>query len=56
MRDRDVAEPVLDGAGIDAVIGELVAARMPEHVEMDGQSKAGTLADDLDQAVDGVRT
>src|SRR6516164_3198895 len=28
--DRDVPEPVLDRAGVDAVIGELVTAAMPE--------------------------
>src|SRR3974390_960520 len=28
VRDRDVAEPVLDRAGVNAVIGELVTAAM----------------------------
>jgi hypothetical protein len=50
MRDRDVAEPVLNRPGVDAVIGQLIATAVPQHVEMHRQSKAGTLADDLDQA------
>jgi hypothetical protein len=28
---------------------------MPQHVEMHRQGKAGTLADDLDLAIDGIR-
>ena len=50
-----VAEPVLCRPGIDAVVGELVPARMLQHVEMEGYRQAGTLADDLHQPVDGVR-
>ena len=48
-------EPVLDRPGVDAVIGELVAAGMPQHVEMHRKRNAGPLADDLDQPVDRVR-
>ena len=55
MRDRDVPKPVLDRAGVDAVIGELVAAGMPQHVEMHRKRNARPLADDLDQPVDRIR-
>src|SRR6516162_4637611 len=54
MRDRDVPKPVLDRAGVDAVIGELVAAGMPQHVKMHGKWNAGPLADDLHQPVDRI--
>src|SRR6516165_9198642 len=53
--DRHMTEPILDRAGIDAVVGQLVAAAMAQHVEVDGKWNAGPLADDLDQPVDGVR-
>jgi hypothetical protein len=49
MRDRDVAEPVLNRASVDCVIGELVAAAVPRHVEVHRQREAGALADDLDE-------
>src|SRR6516165_9182074 len=55
MHDRDVPEPVLDRAGVDAVIGELVAAGMPQHVEMHRKRNTRSLADDLDQPVDRIR-
>jgi hypothetical protein len=47
VRDQDVPEPVLNGADVDAVVGQLVAAAVPQHVEMDGQGEAGALADQL---------
>jgi hypothetical protein len=36
MLDRNVAQPVLYRPGIVAVIGELVAAAVPQHVTMHG--------------------
>jgi hypothetical protein len=48
-------EPILNGPRINAVIGELVAAGMPQHVEVDRERQASTLADDLDQPIDGIR-
>ena len=42
MGDRDI-EPVLDRAGVDAVIGELVAAGMPQHVRMRLETQLGHL-------------
>jgi len=29
-----MAEPVLNGPGIDPIVGQLVAAGVPQHVEM----------------------
>jgi len=54
MRDRTVAEPVLDRPGIGASVGQCVSSAMPQHVEMHRQGKAGPLADDLDEPVDGI--
>jgi hypothetical protein len=34
VRDRNVPEPILDRAGVNTVIGELVAATVPEHVKV----------------------
>ena len=43
--DRDVPKPVLDGAGVDAVIGELVTASIPEPRRASGYaSPASSLA------------
>ena len=53
--DRHMTEPVLDRAGVDAVVGQLVAATMPEHVEMHRKRDAGPLADELDQPLDRIR-
>src|SRR5262249_40752191 len=41
VRDVAVAEVVLQRAGIDAVIGELEAAGVSEHVRMNGEGKFG---------------
>ena len=40
MLDRLVAQIALDGARIDAVIGQFVAAAVPQHVRMDLHVKA----------------
>jgi hypothetical protein len=39
-----MAQPVLDRTGADAVIGQLLAATMPQHVEVHRQRQAGALA------------
>ena len=54
VRDRHVAGPILDRPGIDPVVGQLVAARVAPHVEVDRQRQLGAVADVLDQPVDGV--
>ena len=33
--DRPVAQIALDGSRIDAIVGQFVAAAMPQHVRMD---------------------
>ena len=40
VRDRHVAGPILDRPGIDPVVGQLVAARVAQHVEVDRQRQA----------------
>jgi hypothetical protein len=42
--DIAMAQGVLDGAGVLAVVGELVAAGVPEHVRMDGEGERGEFA------------
>ena len=42
--DRYMPEPVPDRPGLDAVIGELVAATIPQHVEVHRRRRAGALA------------
>jgi hypothetical protein len=44
----------LDRPGIDPVVGQLVAARVAKHVEVDRQRQLGAVAGVLDQPVDGV--
>ena len=41
--DIPVPEPVLQGTGVDAIVGELVAARMPQHVRVDRKRHPGRL-------------
>ena len=43
-----MAEIGLDGPGIDAVVGQLEAASMPEHVRVDLDIEACSLASALD--------
>jgi hypothetical protein len=40
-----VSQPLLDRSGVVAVVGELEAAGVPEHVRVDGEGEAGLLAD-----------
>jgi hypothetical protein len=54
MLDRNVSQPVLDRPGVDAIIGQLVAAAMPHHVKMYRQGQLGSLADRLHKPVDGI--
>ena len=54
VRDRQVAKPIFDRPGIDPVVGQLVAARVAQHVEVDRQRQLGAVAGVLDQPVDGV--
>jgi hypothetical protein len=54
VRDRDMPKPILDSPGVDAVICELVAAAMSEHVKVHRQRETSTLADDHDEPVDGI--
>jgi hypothetical protein len=42
--DAAVAEIVLDGSGVLAVIGQLVAAAMSQHVAVDEERETGSLA------------
>jgi len=39
-----MAEVMLDGPRVVAIIGKLVAAAMPQHVAVDEEAKAGGLA------------
>ena len=43
-----MTEVSLDGAGIDALVGQLVAARVPEHVRMELHIEARRAAGALD--------
>jgi len=49
MLDVLMPEIVLDGAGVLAVVGELEAGRMPEHVRVDWHAQLGRLAGAGDQ-------
>jgi hypothetical protein len=46
-----VAEIVLDSASIVAIIGELVAACMPQHVAVDEEAKASSFTGPGDHAL-----
>ena len=50
-----MTQPVLDSPCVVAVICQLVAAGVPQHVRMDLQGQIGAFADALDKAIDGVR-
>ena len=43
-----MAKIILDDASADAIIGELIAASMPQHVGMHWKVKTGGLAKTLD--------
>jgi hypothetical protein len=52
--NRTVAEPVLNGARIVALIGQGVTAGVPKHVRVDLEGEFGARTDALDQAIDGI--
>jgi hypothetical protein len=43
--DVAVPEPLLDRAGVVAIMGELEPTGVPEHVRVDGEGELGLLAD-----------
>jgi len=49
-----MAEPILDGPRIVAGVRQRVAAGVAEHVDVDGEVKAGALTDALYKPIDGV--
>ena len=55
MLDRLVAEIVLDGPRIVAVIGELVAAGVPQHVDVNREAELGPFANVLDLSIERIR-
>ena len=50
-----MAEVALNGAGIDAVVRQLVAARMAKHVRMDFHLKSGGLPSALHHRLKATR-
>src|SRR5262245_55770979 len=46
-----VAEIVLQGSGVVPVVGKLIAARMPQHVRVQGERHPCGLAEPLDEMV-----
>jgi hypothetical protein len=49
-----VPEPILDQPRVMARVGHSIAAGMAEHMGVDQEGEASSLADALDEAVDGV--
>jgi hypothetical protein len=49
-----VAEIVLDGPGVVAVVGEFVAASVPQHVDVNREAELGPLANVLDLSIEPV--
>ena len=52
--DRLVAEIVLDGPRIVAVVGELVAAGVPQHVDVNREAELGPFANVLDLPIERI--
>jgi hypothetical protein len=50
-----MAEPILNGSRVVALIGQGIAAGVTQHVDVNLERKAGALANALDQAIDGVQ-
>ena len=48
MLDRAMAEPILNGARVMALVGQRVAAAMAEHVRVNQEGESGALANALD--------
>jgi hypothetical protein len=55
MLDRLVAEIVLDGPRVVVVIGELVAAGVAQHVDVNREAELRPFADVLDLPIEGIR-
>ena len=55
MLDIFVAEIVLQGAGIVAIIGELVPTSMAQHVRMDRERHPGGFPEALDEPMEADR-
>jgi hypothetical protein len=49
-----MSEPVLNSARVVALVGQRVAASVPQHVHMDLEGQRSSLADPLYQAADGI--
>ena len=49
--DVFVPEVVLQGAGVVAIVGELEATGMAQHVRMDGKRQLGGLAEPCDEVI-----
>src|SRR5262245_6128835 len=56
MLDVPVAEVVLQGPRVVAIVGELEPTGMAQHVWVDRERHLGSLADALDEAVEANRT
>jgi len=54
MLDRPVAQVVLNRARVVAAIGELVAARMPQHVNVNREAELGLSGQPLDVTVQSI--
>jgi hypothetical protein len=54
MGNRDMPKPVLNAAGIGTIIGQLITATMPQHMEVNRHRQFCPLADILYQPIDGV--
>jgi hypothetical protein len=54
MLDRPMPKPVLDCPRIVPLIGQSVAARVPQHMDMDGEIEASAFADAFNEAIYGV--
>ena len=55
MLEVPMAEILLQGAGIDAFVGQIKATRMPQHMRMDGEGEAGRTASLGNDMVDRPR-
>jgi len=55
VHDALVTEIMLKRPGIVSIVGELVAAGVPEHVRMDAEWHLGSLTEPLDEPVEADR-
>jgi len=54
MLDIAMPEIALDGAGIDAIVGELIAAGVPQHVRMRWKRQTGSNPSQSDQLMNAA--